>query len=276
MINDHCSHNLTDVHVLCEAAVDYVLRNVNTVGYIIKSIEEITQQAFPRERIKCLKADPVSFLNTKNELSLPSLQTVDFSSVSAGYMWQRTRPDCEKGDIVLIEDYLALMNQKPQNHTSISSEGVNLDAKVNDGENICSSVDLMSELKRNHKSALNFVERNLRHELIHAFDDVRGHIDSADCFHQACSEVRAARLSGDCFTEEELKRGRLNYFEGGLKCVQRRATMALEANPICRGFSKRAVEAVFRRCYSDYEPFAAPIYTMGSHGERRFETGVEK
>ncbi|CCW66989.1 unnamed protein product [Phytomonas sp. Hart1] len=276
MVNEHCSLDLADVHTLCEAAVDYVLQNVNTVGYIIKGIEEITLKAFPRERIKCLKADPVSLLGSENTSSLTNLPTVDFSSISAGYMWQRTRPDCEKGDIVLIEDYLTLMNQAPQNHTPSALEESKPDTKIKDTTNLSSSVDLTTELEKYHKNVLNFVERNLRHELIHAFDDVRGHIDSADCFHQACSEVRAARLSGDCFVGEELKRGRFDYFEGGLKCVQRRATMALETNPICRGFSKRAVDTVFQRCYSDYEPFAAPVYTMGSYGERRFETGVLK
>lgn len=107
------------------------------------------------------------------------------------------------------------------------------------------------------------VERNLRHELIHAFDDVRGHIEPTNCYHHACSEVRAARLSGDCFLGEEVKRGNLDFMFSGRTCVSRRAAMAVENNPLCRGFGARAVERVFLQCYSDYEPFVAPIYGMG-------------
>ena len=109
------------------------------------------------------------------------------------------------------------------------------------------------------------VERSLRHELIHAFDDVRGYVDPTNCYHQACSEIRAARLSGDCFFQEEVKRGHFDIFTSGRSCVTRRASLAVEHNPLCRSFGGRAVEVVFPRCYSDYEPFAAPLYSMGSY-----------
>lgn len=108
------------------------------------------------------------------------------------------------------------------------------------------------------------IERSLRHELIHAYDDVRGYVDPSNCYHQACSEVRAARLSGDCFLNQEVRRGNLDFFQSGRKCVERRATLAVEQNPLCRGFGARAVDSVFPKCFADFEPFVAPIYRMGS------------
>jgi len=118
-----------------------------------------------------------------------------------------------------------------------------------------------------HEEALHSqadVERSLRHELIHAFDDARGFLDPSNCYHQACSEIRAARLSGDCFVAEEIRRGHFDLFTSGKRCVERRAGMAVERNPMCRGFGSRAVDAVMGRCYRDYEPFVAPLYHMGS------------
>lgn len=105
------------------------------------------------------------------------------------------------------------------------------------------------------------IERSVKHELIHAFDDARGLLDSQDCYHQACSEIRAARLSGDCGPNSD--RTSLDVFSSGAKCVERRATLAVENNPICRGFSARAVEKLFNNCYSDVAPFAAPIPVSG-------------
>ncbi|KAH9581913.1 Peptidase M76 [Trypanosoma melophagium] len=241
------------IHQECEAAVDEVLASVNTVQYLIKSIEEITQTPFIRERIKCVSlrrpkngASNSSISENMNNININS-ESSAFSNerVSAGYMWQRAREDCEKGDILLIEENMIAGAARKSTTQS-------------------------SELQPS-KHTLDTVERNLRHELIHAFDDARGVIEPADCTHQACSEIRAARLSGDCFVGQELRRGRLDPLRSGMLCVRRRAAMALETNPVCRGFSDRAVERVFRRCYSDYEPFAAPIYAMGSYGDERFD-----
>ena len=107
------------------------------------------------------------------------------------------------------------------------------------------------------------IERALRHELIHAFDDARGFVEPTNCYHHACSEIRAARLSGDCFVGQEVRRGNFDIF-GGRSCVKRRAAMSVENNPMCRGGGERAVEVVFGACYADYEPFVAPVYNMGS------------
>ncbi|ESS68035.1 hypothetical protein TCDM_03185 [Trypanosoma cruzi Dm28c] len=225
------------LHQQCEAAVNEVLATVNTVQYLIKSIEEITGKPFHRERIKCVTLNRC--IHSGGAVGNNGSGLLD-GNVMAGYMWRRAREDCEKGDILLVEELM------------VGKAG-------NSGTNIPD------------KRTIETVERNLRHELIHAFDDTRGMIEASDCIHQACSEIRAARLSGDCFVGEELKRGRLDPLRSGMRCVKRRAILAVEKNPVCRGFSERAVERVFQRCYSDYEPFAAPIYAMGSYGEEKFK-----
>ncbi|XP_065886297.1 mitochondrial inner membrane protease ATP23 homolog isoform X2 [Dysidea avara] len=50
----------------------------------------------------------------------------------------------------------------------------------------------------------------LTHELIHAYDQCRAHVDWDNIDHLACSEIRAANLSGDCFFSKE-NFGRLRF-----------------------------------------------------------------
>ena len=40
------------------------------------------------------------------------------------------------------------------------------------------------------------VDRTIIHELVHAYDHCRAKVDWLNCYHHACSEVRAAHLSG--------------------------------------------------------------------------------
>ncbi|XP_047975236.1 mitochondrial inner membrane protease ATP23 homolog isoform X3 [Salvia hispanica] len=48
------------------------------------------------------------------------------------------------------------------------------------------------------------------HELIHAYDDCRvANLRWSDSNHQACSEIRANHLSGDCHYVREILRGHL-------------------------------------------------------------------
>eukprot|EP00759_Apiculatamorpha_spiralis_P040451 PhF_6_TR39016/c0_g1_i2/m.58393/K18156/ATP23, XRCC6BP1; mitochondrial inner membrane protease ATP23 len=107
------------------------------------------------------------------------------------------------------------------------------------------------------------IERALRHELIHAYDDTRAEIEPANCYHHACSEIRAARLSGECLYSQEYKRG--GYYPGsaGMQCVRRRASLSVRENPYCRGMEEKSVDKVFEKCYRDYEPFVAPLMMMG-------------
>ena len=106
-------------------------------------------------------------------------------------------------------------------------------------------------------------ERHLKHELIHAYDAARGNLDPSDCFQQACSEIRAARLSGDCTVSREAKSGNLSIMNSGIGCVNQRAMLAVSNNPMCKAISDRAVEKMMPVCYQDYSPFVAPLYVEG-------------
>lgn len=261
------SSSSSPVHDLCNAAVDYVLQHVNTIQFIIQSIEQITGEKFTRDRIKCVSSS-VGAYNADGEIEnrLKGVDSPKSVTVSAGYMWRSMGRRSEikgkevrKGDIVLLED-LFLPSLRSQEKV-LTREYVGGPFTV-------------AVLEKSMSSVLHQVEKNLRHELIHAFDDARGEINPWNCLHQACSEIRAARLSGDCFTGEEVRNWRFNFFRSGKNCVRRLATLAVETNPLCRGFAERAVEKVFPQCYFDYEPFVAPIYVMGSHGEDVFPNGT--
>ena len=99
------------------------------------------------------------------------------------------------------------------------------------------------------------VTRTIVHELVHAYDHCRANVDWKDCLHIACSEVRAANLSGDCsFWNEAKRRNFAVKYQGG-KCVRRRAELSLQAHPQCVDIAKRAVDQVFDTCIKDTAPF---------------------
>lgn len=81
------------------------------------------------------------------------------------------------------------------------------------------------------------------HELVHAFDWCRARVDR--CEHLACTEVRAANLSGEC--------------EGGERgaCVRRSAVASVRAHGGCeaRGGAEAGVAAVWAACMADRAPF---------------------
>lgn len=95
------------------------------------------------------------------------------------------------------------------------------------------------------------------HELIHAYDYCRADVRWTDLRHHACTEVRAAALSGDCSFRNEAFRGHLAMFDHHRECVRRRAELSVRMNPHCPGEleAMRAVDAVFDKCYDDKEPF---------------------
>lgn len=110
----------------------------------------------------------------------------------------------------------------------------------------------------NHLTSREEVEHALAHELIHAYDHCRAkNLDWTDCKHHACSEVRAAALSGDCSWKQELLRGRMGLSAQFRSCVRRRAVLSCELNPNCGSTvgARRAVDAVFEKCIADTDPF---------------------
>jgi len=124
--------------------------------------------------------------------------------------------------------------------------------------------------------------RAVAHELVHAYDSCRARVDPDNCRHVACTEVRAANLSGDCDFGPELGRvGPARLFLSGLAahqqaCVRRRAQLSLSMHPKCisqpTAVSNRqdqsrsgggddetvvkTVASVFDACYSDWAPFS--------------------
>ena len=120
-------------------------------------------------------------------------------------------------------------------------------------------------LNEEHISTKEDAERAIRHELIHAYDSARGKIDPNNCLHQACSEIRAARLSGDCFARIDSSTMYFDNFFLGAKCVENRAIRSVESNPSCINEGLKAVNKVWKTCYYDYEPYVAPLYMLGSY-----------
>ncbi|KAF0852427.1 mitochondrial Complex V (CV) inner mitochondrial membrane metalloprotease (Atp23) [Andalucia godoyi] len=100
----------------------------------------------------------------------------------------------------------------------------------------------------------------LTHELVHALDDCRvRNMDWGNLAHHACSEIRAANLSGDCSFLKEVMRGKVGgAFRGHYQmCIKRRAVLSLEINPACssRLEAQKAVDTVFPICFEDWTPF---------------------
>ncbi|KAL8553237.1 hypothetical protein ACS0TY_001770 [Phlomoides rotata] len=109
----------------------------------------------------------------------------------------------------------------------------------------------------NHLQLQDQVTQVVIHELIHAYDDCRAaNLDWSDCAHHACTEIRAAHLSGDCHYKRELLRGYVRIRGHEQDCVKRSVMQSLARNPDCsETASKDAMEAVWDVCYNDTNPF---------------------
>ena len=92
------------------------------------------------------------------------------------------------------------------------------------------------------------------HELVHAYDNCKMKIKHENCLQHACTEIRAASLSGECNYWQEFQRGNRNIAAGGKECVQRRARMSLESNPHCKDVAMDAVLASWDFCSKQKEP----------------------
>lgn len=102
-------------------------------------------------------------------------------------------------------------------------------------------------------------ENTLVHELIHAYDKCRAKVDFSNCFHHACTEVRASSLSGECDYSQEVRRGHTTFQKGHQNCVTRRALKSVLSNPNCQeSAAGQALHAVYSSCYQDNAPFEYP------------------
>ncbi|XP_062238891.1 mitochondrial inner membrane protease ATP23 homolog [Platichthys flesus] len=99
--------------------------------------------------------------------------------------------------------------------------------------------------------------RVVTHELIHAFDHCRAHVDWFNNYrHLACSEIRAANLSGDCSFSNEVARLNFGLKEHHQECVRGRALRSILAvRKISRVEAEKIVDEVFDTCFNDHAPF---------------------
>ncbi|KAK0213295.1 peptidase M76 family-domain-containing protein [Desarmillaria ectypa] len=101
------------------------------------------------------------------------------------------------------------------------------------------------------------MERTMAHELVHMYDDCKYNVNWSNLRHQACSEIRANSLSGDCRYASELARGVFGVTGQHQECVRRRAIGSLTANPLCPNeeTARKVVNEVFDSCFKDTRPF---------------------
>jgi inner membrane protease ATP23 len=108
----------------------------------------------------------------------------------------------------------------------------------------------------NHIRSQAMASTTLVHELIHAFDQCRAYLDWSNCIHHACSEIRAATLSGDCDWIREVARSHFRIGGQFRRCIKRRAEMSVRMNRNCSELeAHEAVERAFETCYRDTAPF---------------------
>ena len=104
------------------------------------------------------------------------------------------------------------------------------------------------------------VPNTVAHELIHAYDDARAKLDWTNLVHHACTEIRAANLSGDCTFSRELNRSQIHPLylrNSGQRCIRRRAQISVSMNPSCpnQQVAEAAVDKAWIFCFADTAPF---------------------
>ncbi|KAF2763062.1 mitochondrial inner membrane protease atp23 [Pseudovirgaria hyperparasitica] len=110
----------------------------------------------------------------------------------------------------------------------------------------------------NHLQSRAQTEDTLAHELVHAYDHLRFDVQRTDLRHQACTEIRASTLSGECrFTREFFGRRQWKVTQQLQECVRRRATLSLMHRPECKdeAHASRIVNEVWESCFRDTRPF---------------------
>lgn len=128
------------------------------------------------------------------------------------------------------------------------------DGCVSGGFDSSTSQIVLCQNNIHHQSHMN---RVVTHELIHAFDHCRAHVDwFNNVKHLACSEIRAANLSGDCSLLNEMTRFKFGLKQHQQTCVRDRAVRSILAvRKVSREKAEKAVDEVFESCFGDHEPF---------------------
>ncbi|KAH0616631.1 hypothetical protein JD844_027892 [Phrynosoma platyrhinos] len=119
------------------------------------------------------------------------------------------------------------------------------------------------------------MNRVVTHELIHAFDHCRAHVDwFNNVKHLACSEIRAANLSGDCSLLSEMTRFKFGLKQHHQTCVRDRAVRSILAvRKLSKEMAEKAVDDVFESCFNDHEPFGRVPHSKSDakHAYRDFQ-----
>jgi inner membrane protease ATP23 len=101
-------------------------------------------------------------------------------------------------------------------------------------------------------------EDTMAHEMVHAWDHLKFKVEDTNLRHQACLEIRASTLSGECrFAREFFTRNQWRVTEQLQNCVRRRATLSMLARPGVRGeeHAGEIVNQVWEGCFRDTRPF---------------------
>ncbi|KAF2637536.1 mitochondrial inner membrane protease-like protein ATP23 [Massarina eburnea CBS 473.64] len=101
-------------------------------------------------------------------------------------------------------------------------------------------------------------EDTMAHEMVHAWDHLKFKVENDNLRHQACLEVRASTLSGECrFTREFFTKNQWRITEQLQNCVRRRATLSMMARPGVKDDVQAAkiVNEVWDSCFNDTRPF---------------------
>ncbi|CAL9682944.1 unnamed protein product [Knipowitschia caucasica] len=128
------------------------------------------------------------------------------------------------------------------------------DGSVSGGFDAASSQIVLCQNNIHQQSHMN---RVVTHELIHAFDHCRANVDWFNNYrHLACSEIRAANLSGDCAFNSEISRFHFGLKKHHQECVRGRALRSILAvRKISREAAEKIVDEVFDSCFNDHAPF---------------------
>ncbi|KAF9694179.1 hypothetical protein EKO04_007941 [Ascochyta lentis] len=101
-------------------------------------------------------------------------------------------------------------------------------------------------------------EDTMAHEMVHAWDHLKWKVEANNLRHQACLEIRASTLSGECrFAREFFTRNQWSITEQLQACVRRRAELSMMQRPQIRdqAHAKKVVNEVWESCFNDTRPF---------------------
>lgn len=101
-------------------------------------------------------------------------------------------------------------------------------------------------------------EDTMAHEMVHAWDHLKWKVEADNLRHQACLEIRASTLSGECrFMREFFTKNQWRITEQLQHCVRRRATLSMLARPGIKDeeHAGKVVNEVWDSCFKDTRPF---------------------